>query len=393
MKILFVADGRSPIALNWISYFANAGYEVHLASTFACTPPFPLASLHFTPVAMSELRSAESSGKKRGKAMLWMPVGLRTALRHWLGPLTLSNASKNLRQVIAQVAPDLVHAMRIPFEGMLTAQALCDDLKPLLVVSVWGNDFTLHAPSTPLMHRNTRLTLQRADALHADCQRDIRLAHQWGFNLEKKTAVLPGGGGVQLDIFFPAGIKPEYSNQPQYFYIINPRGVRSYIRNDTFFRAAQLLRRQFPQIRLLCPGMNGEPQAEQLVEDLKLQDIVELMPAQTRPQMAELFRKAQVVVSPSEHDGTPNTLLEAMASGCFPIAGDIESIREWIEPGLNGLLFSPDNPEELAEKIKKSVHQPLLMQAAKEHNLRLVAERGEYRSVMRNAEAFYQSLV
>jgi hypothetical protein len=33
MKILYVADGRSPIAQNWIRYFAERGDEVYLAST------------------------------------------------------------------------------------------------------------------------------------------------------------------------------------------------------------------------------------------------------------------------------------------------------------------------------------------------------------------------
>ena len=41
--------------------------------------------------------------------------------------------------------------------------------------------------------------------------------------------------------------------------------------------------------------------------------------------MAALFRQAQVMLSITTHDGTPNTLLEGLASGCFPIAGDIES--------------------------------------------------------------------
>jgi glycosyltransferase involved in cell wall biosynthesis len=58
---------------------------------------------------------------------------------------------------------------------------------------------------------------------------------------------------------------------------------------------------------------------------------------------ADVFRGAQIVVSPSIHDGTPNSLLEAMACGCFPVAGDLESIREWITHGQNGLLFDAND--------------------------------------------------
>lgn len=393
MKILFVADGRSAIALNWIRYFSSRGWEVHLASSFDCSPPIPLASLRVVPVAMSSVRSREKAGNLGKQVLRWAPVSMRTSLRRWLGPLTLRSASRSLKRIIAQVKPDLVHAMRIPFEGMLAAQALRQTRAPALVVSVWGNDFTLHAPSTPLMRFFTRQTLLRADALHADCQRDLKLARLWGFSPEKKAIVLPGAGGVQLDLFYPRQSATDTFSQSSFFHVINPRGVRAYIRNDTFFRAVSFVRREYPQIRVICPGMAGEPFIEHMVDELQLRDISELLPAQTRPQMAELFRRCQVAVSPSEHDGTPNTLLEAMATGCFPIVGDIESIREWIQPGVNGLLFSPDNPYELAAALLRAIREPELRQVARERNLRLVMERAEHQKVMRLAEAFYQSLV
>jgi glycosyltransferase involved in cell wall biosynthesis len=109
--------------------------------------------------------------------------------------------------------------------------------------------------------------------------------------------------------------------------------------------------------------------------------------------MAERFRQAQVVVSLSTHDGTPNTLLEAMACGCFPVVGDIESLREWITPGVNGLLTAPDDSHALAEAILQALEQPALRQHAAAHNLRLITERAEYGRVMQQAEEFYRKLV
>jgi glycosyltransferase involved in cell wall biosynthesis len=109
--------------------------------------------------------------------------------------------------------------------------------------------------------------------------------------------------------------------------------------------------------------------------------------------MAELFRRCQVAVSPSTHDGTPNTLLEAMACGCFPVAGDIESLREWIDPGENGLLVDPQNAHFLAEAILQALRDADLRLRAREHNTRLVAERAEYRQVMGEAEKFNIRLI
>src|SRR5918996_3666320 len=53
MKILFVADCRSPIAQNWIRHFATRGDEIYLASTFACPAgvDFPIRGLEVVPVA------------------------------------------------------------------------------------------------------------------------------------------------------------------------------------------------------------------------------------------------------------------------------------------------------------------------------------------------------
>ena len=60
----------------------------------------------------------------------------------------------------------------------------------------------------------------------------------------------------------------------------------------------------------------------ELRRELGIEDTVELTPPLPHADMAALFRSAQVLVSPTTHDGTPNSLLEGMACGCFPVAGD-----------------------------------------------------------------------
>jgi glycosyltransferase involved in cell wall biosynthesis len=99
-----------------------------------------------------------------------------------------------------------------------------------------------------------------------------------------------------------------------------------------------------------------------------------------------------VAVSPSTHDGTPNTLLEAMACGCFPIAGDLESLREWITPGVNGLLVDPEI-RALADAVLLALERPDLRARARVLNLRLVADRAEQGQVMQSAEIFYQDIL
>jgi glycosyltransferase involved in cell wall biosynthesis len=294
------------------------------------------------------------------------------------------------RAVLDQVQPDLLHAMRIPYEGMLASIAIGTGLKPAptpLLISVWGNDFTMHAPSTPLMRHYTRLALGAASALHADCQRDVRLAQKWGFDPAKPAIVLPGAGGVQLDLFYPPAAPVAGP------LVINPRGIRSYVNNAAFFQAIPLVLMRQPQARFLCPAMAGEPQAHRWLDELHIAENVELLHFQSRPQMAELFRRSRIAVSPATHDGTPNTLLEAMACGCVPVAGDLESLREWITPGQNGLLVDPNDPQSIAQGILSALEDDVLQQRARVQNPGLIAGRAERGQVMRSAQAFYRLLV
>ena len=57
--------------------------------------------------------------------------------------------------------------------------------------------------------------------------------------------------------------------------------------------------------------MQGEAQAMKWIDELNISQAVELLPAIEYQKMGDLFRSAQIVVSPSIHDGTPNSLIEA----------------------------------------------------------------------------------
>ena len=386
---MFVADGRSPTARNWIQYWIARGGEVHLASTFPCDPIPHLAGLHAVSAALSPRGADWQSAGKAGyqpapRARDARLIQLRQTIRHWLGPLALPRDAKRLRELVERVQPDLVHALRIPYEGMLAANA---KVRVPLLVSVWGNDFTLHAPSTPLMRRHTRLTMRAADALHADCERDLRLARAWGLAAAKPTLVTPGNGGIHADIFFPPAALVD---EPVIF---NPRGFRAYVRNDTFFQSIPLVLKEFPRAKFVCASMAGQAEALNWVNKLGIERSVELLGPRPHAEMAEAYRRAMIVVSPSTHDGTPNTLLEGLACGCFPVVGDLESIREWITDGDNGLLVDAGNPSALANAIIQTIKNKDLRAKAAGLNQNIIAGRAEYARNMKMAEKFYKIVI
>lgn len=407
MKLLFIVDGRSPIALNWIHYFTQTNqHQVMVISTYPCDPNvLPDIQIDQIPVGFTgRMQGGKNEPPSTSGSFVghWQQYLRRTSsfellrlVRLWLTTVELQRHVQPIRQRIVQYQPDLVHAMRIPFEGIIAAKATPAGT-PLLV-SVWGNDFTLHAQQYPPIARQTRQTLARTNALHADCQRDIRLGQEWGLEPHKPTIVLPGAGGIQGELFRPGPpndtLRQTLGIPAGATIIINPRGIRDYVRNDLFFQAIPKVLARKPNTFFLCSNMAGNTIAENWVRRLNLTANVRLLPQLPREQMADYFRLAQIAVSPSLHDGTPNTLLESMACGCFPVAGDIESIREWLEPGLNALLFDPNDVEAQARALLQAIDNQPLRHRAQHHNQKLVAERAEYQTVMHKAEAFYCKLV
>jgi glycosyltransferase involved in cell wall biosynthesis len=388
MRLLFVTDARSPISQNWMRFFANRGDEIYIATTFqSADMDFPVKRMEFTPVAFS---SAKKQSSRPGSASS-RTLGLRTLIRQWFGPLTIPRSAKKLRTFIQEVQPDIIHAMRVPFEGMLTAKALRDigrgnpaPTPPKFVVSIWGNDFTLHAPSAPLMGYYTRLTMSKADALHADVERDVLLAREWGLSEEKATLVVPGNGGIRADVFYPP---KEVVTNPV---IINPRGIRPYVRNDVFFKSIPLVLEKRSDARFLCTGMQSEAQVMEWMRELKIEHAVELLPLIPHAEMGEVFRGAQIVVSPAIHDGTPNSLIEGMACGCFPVAGDLESIREWITHGQNGLLVNPNDPQSIADALLLGLEREDLRRDAAGLNANIISTRAEYGVNMGKVVKWYE---
>lgn len=409
MRILLVADGRSPITRRWIRAILALGHSVILVSTFPCEPVEGVEADVCLPVAFSGLaRSGGANGQAAGSTSLARRIvssfrSIFMAGRYLLGPLTLNYYGPRFRWLAEKIQPDMIHALRIPFEGMLASWA---PQHIPLAVSIWGNDLTLHAQGYSQMARLTKKVLARADALVADAGRDIRLGRAWGFSHEKPALVVPGNGGLDLDEISRVRmlgktdlLLADYGIRPDSTLVINPRGFRTgSVRQDTFFAALPLIYERLAQsgmegsVTFACAAMAGQREAQQLVERNHLEGKVILLPHLPQSKLWELFACAAVSVSVSQHDGTPNSLLEAMALGAMPVAGDIESIREWITPGVNGLLVDPDKPQALAEAILLALENPAMRAIAAECNARLVRERASVEVVGEKIRALYSGL-
>ena len=395
MRILLVADGRSPITRNWLRMLSGLDYKISLVSTYPYESIPGLEHQYTLPVAFSGMSGSQvaRSGTRRQTRLRGVVARLRPLLlrvRALLVPMLLAKPRKEFLSIVAELRPDVVHALRVPFEGMLAAVTPAEIP---LIVSIWGNDLTFHARTSFLMKRQTRRALARADGLLADANRDVRLAFQWGLKVGTPTAVLPGNGGLDLEEInrtLSLSVAHDYTLPEGRPLVVNPRGFRpGSVHQDVFFASIPQILKEFPQAYFVCTAMQGQPQALKWVQQYRLHEQILLLPYLNQQQLWQLFSRAQVYVSLSSHDGTPNTFLEALACGCFPVVGDIESLREWLEPERTGLLVDPKDPQAAAQAILRALRHPELRERARQENIRVLKKRAEVNGVRKEARNFY----
>lgn len=94
--------------------------------------------------------------------------------------------------------------------------------------------------------------------------------------------------------------------------------------------------------------------------------------------MATIMSSADIYVSLSRSDGTSASLLEAMASGAYPVLSDIPSNREWLVPGRDNISLVPlDDPPALATALDRAIRTPELRTRAAAFNRSLVSKRAD----------------
>jgi glycosyltransferase involved in cell wall biosynthesis len=99
-------------------------------------------------------------------------------------------------------------------------------------------------------------------------------------------------------------------------------------RIDVLLKVFAGVRRSLPNTRLVRVGGPFNQQQTALLRSLSLQDAVLQLPELPRNVLAAVYRKARLLLLPSEREGFGLPLLEAMACGTLALASDLPVLRE-----------------------------------------------------------------
>lgn len=116
-------------------------------------------------------------------------------------------------------------------------------------------------------------------------------------------------------------------------------------------RAFQRVQQQIPQATLMLVGTGSQhEQLKQMAQELKLQHVIFTGRVENR-EIYHYLDQADIFVSAPKVDNMPVSIIEAMNAGLMVISSRVGGVPYMVEDGINGLLFTSDCDEEMAEQM------------------------------------------
>lgn len=355
MKIV-VIGGYAPSLINFrgplLRRLVGLGHEVH-----ALAP-------HHTPDVAPQL-------EEMGVEYHMIPLQ-----RRGLNPFADLGALLHMKQIMHRLDPGLVFSYTFKpavYGSMAARMAWVDHKKRVYaLITGLGYAFTENKGLKRRIMFNIakgmyKAGLQYCNGVIFQNPDDEAFFRQLGVIPDHKATLVVNGSGIDLEQFAVAPL-PESPSFLCLSRLLGAKGVREYA------RAAIQLKEKYPEIpfRLVGPQESG---SDTIAPDeiaawreagLDVGESVE----DVRPEIA----RSSVYVLPSYREGTPRSVLEAMAMGRPVVTTDTPGCRETVMDGENGFLVPVRDADAVADAMEKFITQPELIPAMGASS-RLLAEK------------------
>jgi glycosyltransferase involved in cell wall biosynthesis len=357
-KIIFVANAAFTITNfrnELIKSLKDKNYEVIVA----CPPFCPLSG---------NINASESL-KKIG--VVHYPIHLS---RSGTNPISEIKLFISLANLFKTEQPDIVlnYTIKPTIYGSLAAK-IFSNAKIYSTITGIGYLFTSRSFKSKLLGLIIKsqyyVALKTNNIVFFQNNDDLTLFKKKGFLNNVKTKII-NGSGVNLDEFKTLKSSKETNSFIMIARILKDKGVLEYI------EAARSVKKNFPNTKFTLLGpLDDNPESFSLtdIESWQNEGVIDYVSAQknVRPFLA----KSQVFVLPSYREGTPRSVLEAMAMEMPIITTNAPGCKETVVDGKNGFLVEVKNTVQLANAMEKFILEKDLVSKMGAVSLKIAQEK------------------
>jgi L-malate glycosyltransferase len=368
MKICYIAFGGEH-AKKMCRFFAEKGHDVHLL-TWGFTG--------------GDTEKIWNPSEWKGVNVHYMG-GKNPKINKWLIPITAFSIRKKIRQI----KPDLVHSLYLlPYSvyGMLSG------FHPH-IAAAWGNDVLIDPQRNPIYRIIVSTILKRADLVTSVSNQISKACITYGADKNRMFLVRIGVDTTLVSQKYLALTIRQTLGWHNNIVLVSTRLLEPIYNTRAIINALPSVIQKIPNIRLLIIGSGSQKEnLEGMVQQLNLKEYVHFTGRLSGEDYMANVRSGDIYISASLSDGCSVSLLEAMMLRIYPVVSDIPANQEFVSDGVNGLLFPPENPELLAERIITASKKFRLDNTILHYNAKLVADKASLNSTMEQLEQIYLSV-
>ena len=276
---------------------------------------------------------------------------------------------KHLYQQIRQIQPDVVLSYTIkPVIYGTLASWLAKVPHRFALITGLGYAFQnvesgKRSLFQKLVHGLYAQALKRSDKVFFQNPDDLKLFQEMHLLEISKPTVVVNGSGVNVQDFDVMPLPKDDAGVVKASFLLIARflgdkGVREYA------ESARIIKEKHPEAEFHLVGwIDDNPSAisqaelDEWIADGRLKYWGKL--SDVRPAIA----KSSVYVLPSYREGTPRTVLEAMAMGRAVITTDAPGCRETVVHGQNGYLVEVKSVNDLVQSLQYFIEDPKLIES------------------------------
>ena len=286
-----------------------------------------------------------------------------------------------VRRHLVESAPDLVHA-HLPITGILARI-----LSPAPVIYTEHNVASSYRSPTRQLNRLTYRRNARTIAVSDAVAEAVS-----GF---AQPITIPNGVSVSVSDTERLRVRAEMGIDPTTVLIAHVGNIRPHKGHQNLIEATAFLKEKIDSFLVVSIGGEKNPgDLDRIRSEAERRGLNECFRALGRREDALAFlAAADLVANPSDHEGLPLAVLEAMSLGTPVVATSVGGVPSIIDSGSNGVMVPPGDPTALALALAELARDPEMRQRLGGRAQEDALARHGLEAMVRAVEAVYLDLI